>query len=363
VGAERPPTHAVVGLIAGRNDVDPIDEVLRRDAFQRAAIGLAGQIGGIVCGRVGGHGVVLLVDDSSKGARMQRKLFAIGDRARALARRFGLALHVGIADPNDDATLPARHRAALAAADKALTQGQPMAMADRERPRAIGPLGALRRELAKDIESSPDGLGPHFDRYLEVAGARSGQRLEPLKAYVEAAFDQVVDALQTTGALEERALEDLRVQLDVAGEARTIRDYLVACRAAVQDVRNAVSRPRQARRDRSVRRAAAFIRERLSESLSLSRVARVAGFEANYFSKLFAATEGVTLLHYVRQIRVERAKHMLETTSLAVEKIGQLCGFRSRANFHRAFHEVLRTTPGMYRSGTATAAGIVGKKR
>jgi AraC-like DNA-binding protein len=363
LGCERLPTHAVVGVLAAcAGEPDPIDEILRRDAFQRAAVELARKSGGVVCGRVGGHGVVLLVDDPAKGARVQKKLLAIGDRARTLARRFRLTLHVGIADPKDDTPLPTRHQTALAAAHKALTDGQPMVIAEPGRPRPISLLGVLRRGLGKEIASAPGGLGPRFDRYLETAAAHAGHRLEPLRAYVEAAFDQIVDALQATGALDERSLEELRGQLERAGEARTVQDYLVACRTAISDVQSAVVHPRRARHDRSIRRATDFIREHLGEALPLRRVARVAGFEANYFSKLFAATESTTFTRYVRRMRVERAKQMLESTALGVERIGPLCGFRTRPSFHRAFLQVLSTTPGAYRKRAAAGTRIVTKK-
>jgi hypothetical protein len=68
-GAERLPSHAIVGLMAGRaDDPDPIDELLRRDAFQRASVHLARTIGSVVCGRVGSHGVLLLVDDPPRAS-------------------------------------------------------------------------------------------------------------------------------------------------------------------------------------------------------------------------------------------------------------------------------------------------------
>jgi AraC-like DNA-binding protein len=351
LGCERLPHHAVVGVLtAGGAEPDPIDEILRRDAFQRAAVDLARKIGGVVCGRVGSHGIVLLVDDTARGARATRKLVAIGDRARALARRFRLTLHVGIADPCDDGPLPARYQAALAAAHEALSRGQPMVVAEPGQPGPVSRLGVLRRELSEQIGASSGGLGPRFDRYLEAAAAQAGHRLEPLRAYVEAAFDPIVEALQATGALDERSLGELRVQIERSGEARTVQDYRVACRAAISAIESAVAHPRRARHDRSIRRATDFLREHLAEPLPLERLARIAGFEANYFSKLFSATEGLSLARYIRKLRVERAKQMLESTALGVERIGPLCGFRTRPSFHRAFRQLLRTTPGAYRS-------------
>ena len=47
-----------------------------------------------------------------------------------------------------------------------------------------------------------------------------------------------------------------------------------------------------------------------SENL-LDQVARVAGFSPNYFGQLFKRREQMTFEHYVRQLRIERAKQLV----------------------------------------------------
>jgi transcriptional regulator GlxA family with amidase domain len=143
---------------------------------------------------------------------------------------------------------------------------------------------------------------------------------------------------------------DLREPLDRAADATTVPDLLLVYRRAVLDVQEAVLHPKQAHHDRSVRRATAFVRGHLDEPLSLTRVARVAGFAPTYFSSIFAKTEKTTLARYIRRLRVDRAKKMLDSTVLGVERIGQLCGFRTRTSFHHAFHELVGSTPGDYRA-------------
>lgn len=350
LGAERLPSHAIVGLIAGRHDdFDPIEQILRCDALQRASVGLAHRIGGVVAGKIGDYGIMLLVDHTARGARLHRKLVDVAEQARALARRLGLQAHMGISNPHEDLSLPARYEAALEAAERALTSGQPLEVAAPGSGRVLSRFGELRRELARAVGTTPNVLGPRFDRYLEAVTARCGYRLEPLRAHVEAGFDQIVEALRVTGAIDESSLRDLREPLERAAEATTVPDLLLVYRRAVLDVQEAVLHPRRAHHDRSVRRATTFVRGHLDEPLSLSRVARVAGFAPTYFSSIFAKTEKTTLPRYIRRLRVERAKKMLDSTALGVERIGQLCGFRTRTSFHHAFHEIVGRTPGDYR--------------
>lgn len=364
LGATHLPSHAIVGLISGLADEsDPIDQILRRDAFQRALVDSSRKIAGVVCGKVGDHGITLLVDHAGKGARVQAKLVDIAEHARALARRFALSLSTGISDPNSNAALPERYQAALAAAEKALTLGKPVLMADRAPLRVVSATGDLRRELAQAIRATPSLLGPRFDRYLEAVIARVGYRLEPVRAHLESGFDHVMDALRTIGAIDERSLLDLKEPLERAAHATTVPALLLAYRRAVLDVQEATLHPKEAQHDRSLRRATAFIREHSGEALPLKRVARVAGFAPTYFSSMFVRAEKTTLSRYIRKIRIERAEKLLESTTLGIERIGQVCGFHSRSSFHHAFQEIAGKTPGEFRAGAGRRDNITTRKR
>src|SRR5262249_35043175 len=71
IGLLSAPDQVVAGLLVSlRRDVDPVDELLNRDAFQRACVGLAQSKGGIICGQIGDHGVMFL---SGTGGPKTRK--------------------------------------------------------------------------------------------------------------------------------------------------------------------------------------------------------------------------------------------------------------------------------------------------
>jgi AraC-like DNA-binding protein len=126
-------------------------------------------------------------------------------------------------------------------------------------------------------------------------------------------------------------------------------DLLASYRRLISDIESALAKPTSARQDRSTRRALAFMRDHLSEPLSLTRVARIAGFAPAYLSRLLKREEGATFVRCTRQLRVSRAKEMLADTELSVERIAQLSGFGTRAYFHRAFKHAVGVTPADYR--------------
>lgn len=352
LGADHLPQHALVGLLLGRDrEIDAVDDLLRRDAFQRACVGLYRRKGGVLCGRIGDHGLVLLVDDAASGPRLRSKLTDVGERAAALAKRFGLRLHLGVSGADDADSLPARYQSALAAAEQALSRGRSIVYASRGPRPTQSSLAEQRRHVAAAVGEDPSLLSPRFDRYLEVLLVHCSHRLEPIRAHLESAFDPIVDALRATGSLPERSLADLWHSLErAANDAPTVRDLSAAYRAAIADVESALLRPPEARRERSVGRAITFVRDHLSEPLSVAKVARVAGFAPRYFSKLFARSEKKTFHRYVLEMRLQRAKHMLLSTTLSAEKVGQLSGFPTRSHFHRAFKQAERVAPLEYRA-------------
>jgi AraC-like DNA-binding protein/catechol 2,3-dioxygenase-like lactoylglutathione lyase family enzyme len=352
VGLARLPSHVVVALLLGRDDhSDPIDDILSRDAFQRACVSFAEERGGVACHRIGDHGVALLVDDPARGARTQSRLADLTARVASLATRFGLRLHAGVSLPDDAAALPGRYRSALAAAERALAQGLPVAHPERAASSAQSPLFALRRGLARAAAESPDRIPPLFDRYMDTVLVHSGYRLEIARAHLESGFDDMADALTSSGALDPKSEAELRRAIaESTAPATTIRELVQAWRPVILDLAQALERPSRARRERSLRRALAFVRDHLDEPLGLAKLARVAGFAPRHFVKLFTGSERRTPKRYVTELRVVRAKHLLATTALSVERVGGLSGIGTRASMHRVFREMVGMTPAAYRA-------------
>jgi AraC-like DNA-binding protein len=358
LGLSGVPEHVAVGFLrAASGTADPVDELLRRDAFARDGVALARRRGGVACGRVGDHGIVLVLDDAGARTRRRARILEAGERFASLAKRHGFALHLGVSTSDEAIPLPTRYRMALSAAERAFSQGLTVADAERAAPHEKSPLGELRRQLAQATRENPSTLGAQFDRYVEAVATHCGYRLEPTRAHLEAGFDEIVDVLVTAGVVAERDLIEQRDALDrEATDAATVKDLSSAYRRVVADIELATSRPNEARHDRSIRRAIAFIRDHLGDSLTLLKVSKVAGFAPGYFSKVFARSERMTFHKYVVRLRLERARQMLLSTPLTVERIGQLCGFRTRNHFHRAYKRAFSTTPHEYRVQGQTVA-------
>jgi AraC-like DNA-binding protein len=348
LGVRKPPQHVVVGLLLGRPaERDPVDDILRRDAFQRACVDFAKKRGGLVCGPIGDHGTALLVESPERG---KAKLRDVAVRVSELANRFGLKLHAGICPEHASNAPSQRYRMALVAAEQALSRGLACVQAQATTDLGVSPLGFLRHELGRSIRENPSTLSPRFQRYVEAASVHCGYRVDPIRAHLEAGFDAIADAIASTGTLDARSSADLRATVEKeAADADTVGALLEVYRRVVGDIEHALLRPKDACHDRSFRRALTYIRDHLGDRLTRSGVARVAGFAEHYFSKRFRESEGVTFQRYLKNLRIERAKQLLAGTTLSVEQVGQLSGFASRGQFHRSFKHAAGATPSSYR--------------
>jgi AraC family transcriptional regulator len=99
-----------------------------------------------------------------------------------------------------------------------------------------------------------------------------------------------------------------------------------------------------------INKACDHIDRHLTEEMTLSELARVAGFSEFHFHRIFAAMTGETLFAFILRLRLERAAtrlcvHPSQTiTQLALE-----CGFTSSAVFCRAFKKRFGCAPSKFR--------------
>jgi AraC family transcriptional regulator len=92
-------------------------------------------------------------------------------------------------------------------------------------------------------------------------------------------------------------------------------------------------------------RVFAFVEEGLHRRILLSDLEDVAAISPFHFSRLFKSLTGVAPYQYVMARRMERAKHMLLSTSLPVREIGWSLGIDNVSHFRRKFVEHFGARP------------------
>jgi transcriptional regulator GlxA family with amidase domain len=98
-----------------------------------------------------------------------------------------------------------------------------------------------------------------------------------------------------------------------------------------------------------VRDLLAWVRDHLTEDLSLPALARQLNLSERQFTRVFKAQVGVTAADHVEAVRLEAACRLLETTNRSIEQIARTCGFGTPETMNRAFRRRLDITPGEHR--------------
>ena len=101
-----------------------------------------------------------------------------------------------------------------------------------------------------------------------------------------------------------------------------------------------------------------FIKGRVEQELSVDHLARSVNLSRSRFHHLFKAETGMSPARYLRTIRMELAKSLLETSFLSVKQIMNSAGFRDRSHFERDFKNHYGLTPTQIRLATQQVAAL-----
>lgn len=92
-----------------------------------------------------------------------------------------------------------------------------------------------------------------------------------------------------------------------------------------------------------------YLRDHLSEPLSLQEISDLFAISQAYMSRLFRKYTRQSYNQYLTSIRMERAKQLLEESSgLFVKDIAELVGYRDQFYFSRIFHSYTGKSPADY---------------
>ena len=90
----------------------------------------------------------------------------------------------------------------------------------------------------------------------------------------------------------------------------------------------------------------------------------VSGLAERTFKRRFQQATGMAPLDYVHHLRLEEAKHMLESGDVSIESIAFEVGYNDASFFNRLFRRKVMMSPAQYRrrfGGLRTRLGEAGR--
>lgn len=135
------------------------------------------------------------------------------------------------------------------------------------------------------------------------------------------------------------------------GEAEAVRMakvFVLGDRSEGQLPFAAMARPRR-QEDAVIGRCLAWLAEHYDEPYPVARMMALSGLAERTFKRRFRAATGYAPVEYVQSLRIEEAKHLLETSDESTDAVGRRVGYEDAAFFRRLFKRRTGVTPSRYR--------------
>ena len=91
------------------------------------------------------------------------------------------------------------------------------------------------------------------------------------------------------------------------------------------------------------------MQENLHKEVSLSELAQSVNLSVWRLSHIFTSDIGMGPIKYLRYLRMDKARQLLETSYLSVKEIGYHVGLNDESHFVRDFKKVYGAPPNVYR--------------
>jgi transcriptional regulator GlxA family with amidase domain len=194
------------------------------------------------------------------------------------------------------------------------------------------------------------GAVPLFERFYPRV------RLESARVLVPAGAEH---RIITSGGYSSWAELALYLVARFCGQEEAIRTakvFVLGDRSEGQLPFAAMVRPRPYD-DAAVARSQQWIAEHYATANPVARMIEVSALAPRTFKRRFAAATGYSPIAYVQALRIEEAKHLLETTAAPTDDVGAQVGYADPASFRRIFRRSTGVTPARYRQRFQSVAG------
>jgi AraC family transcriptional regulator len=98
----------------------------------------------------------------------------------------------------------------------------------------------------------------------------------------------------------------------------------------------------------ALRRVKAYIDDHIGQRISLDELARQAGVSRFHFARQFRLSTGESPMGYLRRVRIERSKSILQARETTIAEVAARLGFSDQSHFTRIFGRLVGVSPGSF---------------
>jgi AraC family transcriptional regulator len=111
----------------------------------------------------------------------------------------------------------------------------------------------------------------------------------------------------------------------------------------------------------ALRRVRGYIDSHIGERISLNELARQAGVSRFHFARQFRQSTGASPMEYLRRVRIERSKSILQSRDSTIAEVAARLGFSDQSHFTRTFGRLVGVSPGSFARCDRWRSRAVGK--
>ncbi|RLV48253.1 helix-turn-helix domain-containing protein [Nocardioides mangrovicus] len=191
----------------------------------------------------------------------------------------------------------------------------------------------------------------HWRHTAELSRRYPTAEVDPDVLFVE--DDRVITSAGTAAGID-ACLHHVRCELGAAVASRIARRMVVPPQREGGQ-RQYIELPVPACSADSLSPLLTWMREHLHQEQPVSDLAQRAAMSPRTFARRFVAETGTTPARWLLLQRLDHARHLLESTDLAVESVAARCGFGSAALLRHHFAAHVGVAPSDYRRTFSTA--------
>jgi two-component system response regulator YesN len=101
-----------------------------------------------------------------------------------------------------------------------------------------------------------------------------------------------------------------------------------------------------------------YISQNFSEEISVIEIANNVHLNADYLTRIFKKEVGVSISKYMINLKIEKAKELLENTDRSIGEIAMSVGYYNYSSFNRVFTKEVGISPQEYKNGRKNKSQI-----
>ncbi|MFC5404895.1 helix-turn-helix domain-containing protein [Cohnella soli] len=138
-------------------------------------------------------------------------------------------------------------------------------------------------------------------------------------------------------------------QLDELNHYETVEDLRTWFLERFLTIADLLNARKQRKNRKLIEEVMAYVTERIGEQLTLRDVGNHFSYSHNYIGQLFREETGSSFTDFVIQVRLEKARDLLQHSNLKIYEISERVGYSNLTYFSKQFKECYGVSPGEYR--------------